>query len=280
MRFSPLLPLVFSLLGACALKVEEADIFGPEPLPEQNLGFLNTDINFDDSRIGIRLNFPLTPQTDDRPVIVFFHGNSGNVVHWSPFTYRLAQSDARVIAVDYPGFGVSDGTPSLEGMRLSGLKVLTYLFDNKILTKDDTLVLYGLSLGSHPALWLASDPSRVDQFGLDGLIVEAGLSNVEDMVVHIRSRISLNFLIRPQISERIVINNDELIQNTPLNVYLLHGTKDQQIPPWMSQRLAVAAGAQLYDLWYVQGAGHTQPAFVAEEEFDRRLKAYLTFASH
>ena len=266
-------------LSACTITVEESDIFSPAPLAEETLDFFNTALQIDGERIGIRLNFPLTRHKDPRPLIFFLHGNSGNVAYWAHFTHRLSQSDARVIAVDYPGYGVSTGTPSLEGMRQSSLGVLEYLFSNQILTQEDTLVIYGSSLGSNPAIWLAADPGRIAQFDMDGLIIEAGLSNTADMITHTRSRIPLDFLVRADINDDIIIDNDTLIQTTTLNAFFIHGTEDKSIPPWMTDKLAFAAGMQPYGIWYVDGEDHIEPMFVADEEFDQQLAAYLDFAS-
>ena len=55
---------------------------------------------------------PASPRAD----IVYFHGNGGNLSLWLPVFVTLHDLGYRVLAVDYRGYGTSDGTPSERGI--------------------------------------------------------------------------------------------------------------------------------------------------------------------
>src|SRR5262249_4759021 len=51
-----------------------------------------------------------------RALVVYFHGNGGNLSVWAPLISDIARCGYEVIAVDYRGYGESSGTPSERGL--------------------------------------------------------------------------------------------------------------------------------------------------------------------
>ncbi len=70
---------------------------------------------------GIRLHGWLvkspvgTPSEKPRPVILFFHGNAGNISHRGEKVMILGDLGADVLIVDYRGYGRSAGRPNEQG---------------------------------------------------------------------------------------------------------------------------------------------------------------------
>src|SRR5262249_33620862 len=57
-------------------------------------------------------------RADDAPraLIVYFHGNGGNLSVWAPILAGIARHGYHVIAFDYRGYGASTGQPSERGL--------------------------------------------------------------------------------------------------------------------------------------------------------------------
>jgi pimeloyl-ACP methyl ester carboxylesterase len=97
-------------------------------------------------------------EADDGPPLVLIHGSRPSALFFLPLMERL--SGARAIAVDRPGFGLSDGADlPRTGYREAAVDCLSAVLDNLGL-EDATLL--GHSFGGIWALWYAlAQPRRV-----------------------------------------------------------------------------------------------------------------------
>ncbi|MBM4354544.1 MAG: hypothetical protein FJ109_12270 [Deltaproteobacteria bacterium] len=64
---------------------------------------------------------------DALPVFLWFHGNAGNNAGWLPRFESMVELPARVLAVDYRGYGKSEGSPSEEGIYKDADAAWAYL---------------------------------------------------------------------------------------------------------------------------------------------------------
>jgi pimeloyl-ACP methyl ester carboxylesterase len=92
--------------------------------------------------------------------ILFCHGNVGNLDHFWPRAKVLYQTGADVFVFDYRGFGMSQGTPTEDGLKADA-EVALALVTAPIGTGGlgyaaGNVVLYGYSLGSVFAVHLAA----------------------------------------------------------------------------------------------------------------------------
>ena len=51
-----------------------------------------------------------------RALVLYFHGNGGNLSVWLPILAGVAREGFTVAAIDYRGYGKSSGTPSEKGL--------------------------------------------------------------------------------------------------------------------------------------------------------------------
>jgi len=94
------------------------------------------------------------PPIRKSPTIVFFHGNSGNLSYRiQKFIALTDKTGYGLLAVDYRGYGRSDGSPSEKGIYLDAESAIDYLLKNGAKEKD--IVLYGESLGTGVAIQTA-----------------------------------------------------------------------------------------------------------------------------
>ena len=82
------------------------------------------------------------PHQEDR-AILFLHGNAGNASHRLPNASELAALGARVLLIDYRGYGRSRGTATLDGVVADARAGLAYLVDQGV--PETRVVLFGRS---------------------------------------------------------------------------------------------------------------------------------------
>ncbi len=148
--------LLACLVGAASAGCVASFIYFPEaeirPVPEQ-LGiapqweFFNTDD-------GVRLSAWFVPAPNARGVILFFHGNGGNVSHYAHDLAIFRKLGFSGFSVDYRGYGKSEGTPSETGTYLDAEAAWRHIV-NRMGVPPDRIVIFGRSLGGSIAAWLA-----------------------------------------------------------------------------------------------------------------------------
>lgn len=85
--------------------------------------------------------------------IIYFHGNQSNVERYAPLTKIFTDRGYDVWMPDYPGFGKSTGV--LKEEKIYDLATQVYKFVNARIGAD-SITVYGKSLGTGFAAWLAS----------------------------------------------------------------------------------------------------------------------------
>lgn len=88
-------------------------------------------------------------------VILFSHGNAGNISFRLPYIEKLVSAGFSIMLYDYPGFGLSDGTPNENACIECGKAFYDYLVNEKKYTPN-TIILYGESIGGSIASSLAN----------------------------------------------------------------------------------------------------------------------------
>ena len=98
------------------------------------------------------------------PTILFLHGNTGTralplrTVLYTAYTARLS---ANVLAIDYRGFGDSEGHPTVQGVSMDARAGWDYLIEQGARPED--ILIIGHSLGTAIAGLLAAE------LGKDGI---------------------------------------------------------------------------------------------------------------
>lgn len=90
-----------------------------------------------------------------RNSLLIFHGNAGNIGHRLPelmsFFDRL---EMNIFAIDYRGYGNSEGVPSEQGIALDAQVALDFMLNHPEIDPR-RVFLYGSSLGGAVAIRLA-----------------------------------------------------------------------------------------------------------------------------
>jgi len=144
-----------------------------------------------------------------------------------------------VFIPEYPGNGMSEGSPSEGGCYAAADAALDYL-----LSRDDIdharIIAAGQSLGSAPAVDLAS------RRPLAGLITVSGFTDAPDVAMSAVEWLP-RWLARSLTAE-CRFDNLAKIKTVTCPILLVYGTQDKMAPPWMMARLAAATTAQVTKL--------------------------------
>ena len=127
------------------------------------------------TRDGERLNAWYLHAAKDSPVVLFFHGNAGNISHRIDTLELLVALGANVFIVDYRGYGASSGTPSEDGFYRDAEAAWRHLVIAEGVAAQD-IIVFGRSLGGGVAGWLAT------QVQPGALVLESTFTSIPDLV--------------------------------------------------------------------------------------------------
>ena len=190
--------------------------------------------------------------------IIYCHGNAEDITSSSDLFDMFALDGYTVAAVDYPGYGLSDGKPDEEGCYRNVHRLYDWLVETRGFAPENIAVI-GFSIGTGPAVELAASKK------VGALILEAA------------------YLSAPRIMTRrrvLVIDpfpNIERIDKIHCPLLAIHGTADSIIP--------FSHGKRLFDLAKepklfvpVEGAGHND--FIDVMGLDAYLSTVTGFLEH
>jgi fermentation-respiration switch protein FrsA (DUF1100 family) len=198
----------------------------------------------------------------DRPIILWCHGNAGNVIHRLENLKYLYQLGLSVFLFDYRGYGRSQRLrPSEEGLYQDALGAYDYLTRTRMI-RPERLIVFGRSLGASVAGELASFKSAV------ALILESSFPSVEAVARFHYGGLPAHWLLGAEF--RLVDRLPQLL----LQKLIIHGDKDDIIP--------IELGRQVFDAakppkeWYViKGADHNNTYQVGGGPYFRRLAEFI-----
>jgi hypothetical protein len=147
----PALAMAALLLTGCSMWIDHFVFFpdrqvGPPPAGVEERFIVTED--------GRRLHAWYVPPRGGGPVLLWSHGNAGNIDSRRPLLLALAARSLGVLAYDYRGYGRSDGSPSERGVYLDA----SAAFDDLVARGTDpaTIACFGESLGAAVSIEVAT----------------------------------------------------------------------------------------------------------------------------
>lgn len=193
----------------------------------------------------------------DSPVLLYLHGARWNLTGSVTRIPRWQKMGFAVLAIDYRGFGKSEGAlPSEASVYADAQAAWDYI---PTLAPNAKRFLHGHSLGGAIAVEMARRNPKAD-----GLILEATFTSIKDMAKETQwGWLPVGFLVTQKF---------ESLKKVPelrMPVLIVHGTEDSVVPVTMGDRLfsAVAAPKKMVR---VEGGTHHNLTAVA---FDRVQQA-------
>lgn len=201
-------------------------VYFPQPqlaaTPDQS-GLEYEAVSFQTSD-GVRLSAWFVPASQARAVVLFCHGNAGNISHRLPYLDIFHRLGLQTLLFDYRGYGQSAGRPSEQGTYLDAEAAWRYLAEQRGVQANQ-VVIYGQSLGGAVAAWLASrHPSAA-------LILEASFTSLADVGAHHYPFLPVRLL------SRFDYNTIGNLRQVSSPVLVIHSRQDELIPFNHGQRL-------------------------------------------
>ena len=146
-----------------------------------------------------------------KKAIIRCHGNAEDMVESIATLKELVNDGYTVASVDYPGYGLSDGSPDEEGCYRNVHRLYDWLIE-KCGFKPEDIIIDGFSIGTGPATELAATRP------CGGLILEAPFLSAPRVVTRVRL-----LPVDP-------FPNLKRIGDVKCRVLIIHGTNDRVVP--------------------------------------------------
>ncbi len=181
-----------------------------------------------ETRDGVRLAGWWLPAGNERGVVLFCHGNAGNISHRLDSLLVFNRLGLSTFIFDYRGYGASEGRPSEEGTYLDAEAAWDYLVRTRRVAPDH-IIIFGRSLGGSIAAWLAQEHRP----GI--LITEGGFASLRDIARDLYPWLPVGLIIRHQYDTR------RYLEKVRCPVLIIHSRDDELIPFKHGQALCEAA---------------------------------------
>ena len=157
LRVVGILLVAYLLVLGLMMAMEDSLIYFPSVYPD---GMWNPPgLDFEDAWFeaadGTKLHGWYVPVANPRAVILFAHGNAGNLSHRVDFLEMLNQLRVTVLIFDYRGYGRSTGSPSEAGVLQDARAARRWLAERADID-ESKIVLLGESLGGGVMVDLAA----------------------------------------------------------------------------------------------------------------------------
>jgi uncharacterized protein len=241
--------------------LEEYLIFIPSRYPEGD--WFPWGLKFEDAWFkaadGTKIHGWYVPHDSPRAVILFCHGNGGNVTHRVDILKKLHDdASASVMIFDYRGYGRSEGKPNEMGILSDARAARTWLAQREKISETD-IVMMGESLGGGVAVDLAAKD------GAKGLVLICTFTSLPDVAASYYPIFPIHLLMRTR------LDSISKIANYKGPLLQMHGEVDSIIPYKNGRKLFDAANAPKKFLDYPL---HDHNDSVPDEFFEE-LNAFL-----
>lgn len=259
--------LVFAVL---IMTFQDKIIFFPSPWPENfalpaaiRNGSLEQILLKTTDGINIDAVFVKAATADaaNEKVILFSHGNAGNLLNRFGKINRMCEAGFSVLIYDYRGFGRSTGKPDVSGAITDGRAALEYLLTDRQF-KPENIILYGESLGTGVAAELLKASEKI----FAGLVLESGFASLGAQAGRRFPLIGAMILKRD-------LPTLETIKSYQGKLLIIHSKNDGIIPYSDSEKLLAACPSPHKTMYTIEGAGHNDPVW----DDPRYLQTWLDF---
>jgi hypothetical protein len=210
---------------------------------------------------NVRLNAWYLSNPASEKVLLWFHGNAENIGYGLEHLEFYSRLAINVLAVDYRGYGKSEGTPGEAGVYCDADAAYDYLIQARHI-QPKNIVVFGHSLGGAVAIHLAARRE------CGGLIVQSSFTSVKDMARRVFRVPFFEYIPKSQ------FDSLAKIRRVRAPILIVHGTRDETVPFPMGQRL-FAAAPEPKAFFPVEGAGHNDVIEIGGDELVDCLKSFL-----
>lgn len=168
------------------------------------------------------------PASPQKPTIVWFHGNASHVGITAARAEPYLKEGYGLLAVEYRGYAGNPGSPTEQGIYKDARAFINWLKENG--TQENNIVLYGESIGSGPAVQMATEYPA-----LRALVLESPFTSAVDAASFHYPFAPVKWLLKDR------YENLSKIKDIKAPLIMAYGNKDRIVPYTLSEKLFEAA---------------------------------------
>ncbi|MEX1063593.1 MAG: alpha/beta hydrolase [Balneolaceae bacterium] len=209
---------------------------------------------------GLKIQGWHIPHEQSDKILLFSHGNAGNMSHRLELLDLLHREGLSVFIYDYRGYGNSEGRPGEKGIYKDIRAAWNYLTEVKGYAEND-IILFGRSMGAAVSAYFAQHAAPA------GLVIESGLTSVKAMASEIYPFIPA-FLVRQEFA------TVDYLENVSVPVLIMHSREDSIIGFSHGEKLFRAAREPKY--FAELRGGHSNSYIISGDLYFDALKAFIS----
>ncbi len=236
----------------------------PLPAPE-SVGVTEAESIVVTAADGVKLRgwylhpVPPPPESQRAPGLIWFYGNMEVVGALAPLLRELRPPGTAVLILDYRGYGTSEGRPTEPGLYLDADAAWDYLASRREVD-DERISVYGRSVGSVPALYLA------ENHDVRSVVLDSPFTNARGMA-------AVHYWYLPRFLMRLRLDNLARARRLRAPLLVFHGSEDDIVPLRMGRAIAEEGRARKFIVY--EGAGHNDIYDVAGPRYREEMHGFL-----
>ena len=200
------------------------------------------------------------PSTKSNKLLIYFHGNAGNIYHRISSLRQFQQFGINVIGVSYRGYGKSEGEPSEAGVYVDGQAILQYVVEH-LGFPSENIILFGRSIGTAVAVQLAQHKK------LAGMILVSPLTSGKDIA-------AASALAPLSSLAGNAFDNLSKVEHITSPLLVIHGTADRIVPFSMGKLIYERATVKKQFV-AIEGADHNNVHAVDEQAYWLPIRQFI-----
>ncbi|PKA84077.1 hypothetical protein ATE92_2247 [Ulvibacter sp. MAR_2010_11] len=223
--------------------MQEKLLFHPSTLPQEyTFQFEETfEEIFLETEDGAKLNAIHFKNENPKGVILYFHGNAGDLSRWGEVTSYFTQFQYDVLVMDYRTYGKSSGALSEKAF----FKDAQLFYDHLLKSYGEhEIIVYGRSLGTSMAAYVASQNNPKQ------LLLETPFYSMEDVAKSRFPFLPVKLLLRYKFPTY------RFIKDVTCPIVIFHGTEDNTVPYASAKKLVVLIPPKRVSFITITGGNH------------------------
>lgn len=216
-----------------------------------------------ETKDGVRLSAWFIPHPDARGVLLFCHGNAGNIGHRLESIAIFHRLGLDVFIFDYRGYGQSEGKPSETGTYQDAEAAWRYLTEERQI-EPGRIIIFGRSLGGAVAAWLAQHHTPA------ALILESSFTSLPDIAATLYPYLPVRPLLRFKYSTA------EYLKKVDCPVLIVH-SPDDEIMPFSHGKRLFATAPEPKNFLEISGT-HNEGFLTSGSQYQEGLDAFVTLS--
>jgi fermentation-respiration switch protein FrsA (DUF1100 family) len=211
---------------------------------------------------GTRLHCWWISKPNARFTFLAFHGNASNIANRAPTYEFLSNTPANILALEYRGYGHSQGKPSEAGIYMDAEAAYQYLVKQRRLDPK-SIISFGQSLGTAVATHLAANRT------VGGVILEAPFPSAARVASKLYWFLpGLSLLMHGQ------LDTESNLRKIGAPVLVVHCVHDPVIPFQFGEQVYTSAHAPKQFV-QINGSCHEEASLVDPVQYDSALQSFL-----